>query len=141
LVTTNGQSETECLVLEFALAAELHEPRDGEGDARQPVYLFDGVLGHPTARQSQPLTDRVDRQRGGSNNAEGGIGQRQDPLGVHVTIEQAGQEAVHFREAEGLGRLHRLPRESCCVRRDSPIVGSRQPRSDVRHNAKRAVSS
>jgi hypothetical protein len=55
---------------------------------------------------------------------------------VHVTVEQAGQEAVHFREAEGPGRMHRLPRESCCVPRDSPIAASRQPRHDMRHNAK-----
>ena len=62
------------------------------------------MLGHPTARQGQPLADRVDRQGGGLDNAEGGVGQGQNPLGVQVAVEQAGQEAVHSREAEGLVR-------------------------------------
>ena len=78
------------------------------------------------------MADGIDRQRGGRDDTEGGVGQGQDSLGVHVAIEQAGQEVVHFREAEGLGRLHCWPRESCCMRGDSRIVGLRQPIREVR---------
>jgi len=79
---------------------------------QQPVDRLDGILGHQATRQRKPLTDRVDWQGGGSNDAEGGVGQGQDPLGVHVAIAQAGEATVHLREAEGLDRLHRWPRES-----------------------------
>ena len=54
---------------------------------------------------------------------------------MQVAVEQAGQEAVYFREAEGLVRLHRLPRESSCTRGDSPIAGFRQSLRDLWHNA------
>jgi hypothetical protein len=89
---------------------------------QQPVHLLDRMLGHPTAGQGEPQSDRVDRQRRGLDDAERGVGQGQHALGVQVAIEQAGHEAVYFSEAEGLGRSHHGA---------SPIVSS-APRLAVR---------
>jgi hypothetical protein len=41
---------------------------------QQTVDLLDGMLGHQPACQGEPLADRVDCQRGGPNDAEGGVG-------------------------------------------------------------------
>jgi hypothetical protein len=80
---------------------------------QQPVHLLGGMLGYQAARQSETLTDRIDGQGRGPDDAEGGVGQGQDALGVQVAIKQAGQEAMHVLEAEGLVRSHLAPESSC----------------------------
>jgi hypothetical protein len=102
---------------------------------QQPIHLLDRMLGHQAACQGKPLTDGIDRQGRGLDYAQGGVGQRQHALGVQVAIEQAVQEAAHLIEAKGPARCHRLPRESCCMRGDSPVVDFRQPIREVRCNA------
>jgi hypothetical protein len=42
---------------------------------QQPIHLLDRMLGHKAARQSQALSDRIDRQGGGLDDAERGVGQ------------------------------------------------------------------
>jgi hypothetical protein len=42
---------------------------------QKPVHLFDGMLGHQAARQGEALSDCIDRQGSGLNDAEGGVGQ------------------------------------------------------------------
>jgi hypothetical protein len=42
---------------------------------QQPVHLLDRMLGHQAARQGEALADRIDRQRSGLDDAEGGVGQ------------------------------------------------------------------
>jgi len=59
---------------------------------QQPVHLFDRVLGHPAPRQSEPVADRINRQGGCLDDAQGGIGQGQDALGVQIPLEQASEE-------------------------------------------------
>jgi len=98
-------------------------------DARvgpQPVHLLAGcesiqrdrVLGHPAPRQGEPLADAVHCQGGCPEDAQGGIGQGQHALGMQVAFEQAGEEAVHFREAKRLGWGHLSPAYRGCRRRD-----------------------
>ena len=94
---------------------------------KQPVQLLEGMLGHQAVRQRKSLANRVDRQGGGPDDGEGGVGQGLYPPGVHVAVEQAGQAAVYFHESEGLVRSHRLPRASCCTRGNLPIAGLMQP--------------
>ena len=62
---------------------------------QQPVHLLDRVFGDQAARQCEPLTDRIDRQRRGSDDPERGVGERQHAFGMRIAVEQAGQEAVH----------------------------------------------
>ena len=42
---------------------------------QQPVHLLDRMLGYQAARQGEALADRIDRQRSGLDDAEGGVGQ------------------------------------------------------------------
>ena len=43
---------------------------------QQPVHLFDSVFGDQATREGQPLTDCMNRQRCGPDDAERGIGQK-----------------------------------------------------------------
>ena len=42
---------------------------------QQAVHLFDGMLGHQAARQGEALSDCIDGQGGGPDDAERGVGQ------------------------------------------------------------------
>ena len=42
---------------------------------QQPVHLFNGMLGHQAARQGEALSDCIDGQGGGPDDAERGVGQ------------------------------------------------------------------
>ena len=75
---------------------------------QHPVDLLDSMLGHQATRLGEPQADYVDRQGRGRDHAKGGVGQREDPLGVQTVAEQTVEEAVHLLEANGLGGCHAL---------------------------------
>ena len=108
---------------------------------QQPVYLFDRVFGDQATREGQPLTDCMNRQGCGPDDAQCGVGQGQDAFGVHIGTQQAVQEPVNAVEAEGLVRFHRLPRVSGYTRVESEKDGFRQPVQDERkiRNRKEAL--
>src|SRR5580765_4935408 len=108
---------------------------------QQPVNLFDSVFGDQATREGQPLTDCMNRQRCGPDDAERGIGQRQNAFSVHVSTQQISKEPVNAVEAKGLVRFHRLPRVSGYLRVESERNGFRQPAQDKRkiRNRERAL--
>ena len=99
---------------------------------QQPVHLFDRVFGDQPACQGKTLSDRINRQGCGSEDAESCVGQGQYAFGVEVAVKQAVQKAMHFLGAKGLVRFHRSPRELSCTGGDSRFEGFRQPIYDRR---------
>ena len=68
----------------FDVSARSHHVRDPVAKRRidvdpligqQSVHLFDGVFGDQPTSQGETLSDRIDRQGRGADDAEGGIGQ------------------------------------------------------------------
>ena len=54
---------------------------------QQPIHLLDGMLGVFSARQRQPMADRVYRQGGAADNPQRRVSQRINPLGVNVVAK------------------------------------------------------
>ena len=69
------------------------------------------------------MSDRLDRQRRGSEDAERCVGQGQHAFGVRVAVKKAAQETAHFLEAKVPVRFHQSPREPTGAREDSWFAG------------------